>query len=61
MLDVVGAKRPGQELATYVFGTPVNLANAKAGDVLQFEGVKFVAANGAWFRFPPSHGDCRKP
>jgi len=50
-LQAAGAKRPGQELAVYVFGTPVSLQDARAGDILQFENVRFVSPSGAWQSF----------
>ena len=50
-LAAVGAKRPGQELPVYEFGRRVSLTNLLPGDILQFEGVKFVSGNGSWQQF----------
>ena len=50
-LAAAGAKRPGQELGVYVFGTAVALQDARAGDILQFQNVKFVSPSGAWQMF----------
>ena len=46
-LEAAGAKRPGQELGVYAYGTPVSLLSVQPGDILQFEGVVFKSPNGA--------------
>jgi hypothetical protein len=53
-LKQAGAHRPGTNgYGTYVFGRPLHAGEAwQPGDVIQFEGVKFVAKNGAWQSMP---------
>jgi hypothetical protein len=66
-LAAAGAHRPGRDgYAAYVFGQsyhptpywtyhghrlPAYIA-VQPGDVIQFEGVKFVYPNGSWYEFP---------
>jgi hypothetical protein len=45
-LEAAGAKVPGRDLATYVFGRLLGAGEAmQPGDIMQFEGVRFQTAN----------------